>query len=516
MYDETLAATKCGQVRGQIHEGVHTFRGIRYGKDTGPRRFLPPEAPDLWADVANALEYGPMAPQHDPRNPVRRATHPFNRMIGLTDDQPESEDCLFLNVWSSDPGGRSPVMVWVHSGGFATNSGSAPSTDGARLAREHGVVSVSFNHRLGPLGYTQVTDDPGSAYIASGNVGMLDIVAVLRWVHENIAAFGGDPDNVTLFGQSGGAMKISTLLAMPAAAGLFHRAILQSGATPHIRPLRAGREVARELYAAADVADGDVAALASLPLCDLMVASAQLSALHGLGAASPVVDGDLIPAPPHAEGSVTADVPLIIGDLDTEAGLFLFSRAERLRALTDAEISDRLTTALGDPAAAELVEIARAGAPDADGYEMCVALFSALLFTGPAEELVDLHARRASSPVRRYRITWRTPAEHGLLGAPHEADVALTFGNVDAARGLNGGGEDAHLLSATIRDAWTAFARTGRPDCASVPDWPAADGAGAAVLLTPEASLGIVPGAALTRAARRWAGIEVNWFHVFA
>ncbi|MEE1650294.1 carboxylesterase family protein, partial [Brachybacterium sp. J144] len=367
---QSIVTTHLGPVRGQILDGVHTFLGLRYGKDTGPRRFLPPEEPEPWTDVANAFQYGPMAPQHDPRHPVDRSTNAINRMIGLTDNFPESEDCLVLNVWTPRTGADAdgaPVMIWVHSGGFATNSGSAPSTDGARLAREHGVVVVSFNHRLGPLGFLQVTDDPESPYATSGNVGMLDVVAVLQWARRNIAAFGGDPGNVTLFGQSGGAMKISTLLAMPSAHGLFHRAILQSGATTAVRSAALAREVGSELYAASGIADGDAAALAALPLEDLMIAAQDLMARRGLAAAAPVVDGRVIPAPPHKPGSVTADVPLIIGDLDTECALFLGGSAAALRPRTDAEIRARIAAVAGEEAADALVSGGGGAPPPAQG-----------------------------------------------------------------------------------------------------------------------------------------------------
>lgn len=515
MYDESVITTTSGPIRGRILDGVHTFKGIRYGKDTGgARRFLPPEEPEPWKDVANALEYGPMAPQHDPRAPVRRSTNPFNVKVGLTDDLPESEDCLFLNIWTTGPAGRRPVMVWVHSGGFATNSGSAPSTDGALLARDHGVVIVSFNHRLGPLGYTQVTDDPASPFFPSGNVGMLDIVAVLRWVARDIEAFGGDPGNVTLFGQSGGAMKISTLLAMPAAAGLFHKAILQSGATSRVRGLDEGRTVASELYAAAGVDDGDVPALQSLPLQDLMAAYQHLAARRGLAAAAPVVDGEIIPAPPHAEGSATTDVPIIVGDLDTEATLFLAGRAEQLRDRDDADLVARLAQHVDISDARRLVDACRRVHPEADGYDMSAALLSALVFTANADELATLHSARSAQPCFRYRITWRTPVDDGLFGSPHEVDVALTFGNVEAALGLNGGGEDARELSRTIREAWTAFARSSSPVSPRTPEWPVFDHRRLVLTLSPGPGLRPDVDAEIHRAALPLVRTSTNWFPV--
>lgn len=212
-----VVTTTHGPVRGRVADGVTSFKGIRYGADTAAHRFEPPRPPTPWTETVNAFEFGPTAPQDDPDTSTDRADDPFLQMIGLTDNLPQSEDCLFLNVWTPSTAPRAretgapaparPVLVWVHSGGYSDNSGSSPSIDGAALAAEHDLVVVTFNHRLNVLGYTQVVDpvaEPDSPYAASGNVGQLDILAVLEWVRDNIAAFGGDPGRVTLVGQSGG------------------------------------------------------------------------------------------------------------------------------------------------------------------------------------------------------------------------------------------------------------------------------------------------------------------------
>ncbi|PRY13562.1 carboxylesterase/lipase family protein [Kineococcus rhizosphaerae] len=479
MFDESLARTVHGPVRGRVREdGVHVFKGIRYGADTRGHRFEPPRPPAGWTDVANAWEFGPTCPQDDPDVRFDRAQFPFLQMIGLTDNLPESEDCLFLNVWTpaTRDGGQRPVMVWVHSGGYATNSGSSPSIDGAKLAAEGDVVVVTFNHRLNVFGYLHLGDhlgdDPDHPCARSGNAGMLDVVQVLQWVRDNAAEFGGDPGNVTVFGQSGGAMKISTLLGMPAARGLFHRAILSSGATPRVQTTAQAAVAAKELFAAAGTSD--VEGLRELSTQDLLRAGRSVSARRGLTAFGAVADGVVVPDDPFEPrpSAVSFDVPVLVGDLDTEVALFTSVGSPDLPSLTEQGLAQRLAP-LGE-AAAGVVDAVRVSHPGASPYEVFLRIASGLVFTANAERLADRAASRAAdggAPAWRYRITWRTPV--GDFLSPHEVDVALVFGNVDAAAGLNGGGADAHRLSELLRATWVAFARTGSPQNPLLPEWPA-------------------------------------------
>lgn len=469
MYNDSVVTTGFGPVRGWIRDGIHTFKGIRYGADTSAYRFLPPRDPAPWDDVANAFAFGPTCPQDHPDTGIDRADNPFLRKIGLTDNLPESEDCLFTNVWTPGTSGRRPVMVWVHSGAFSSNSGSSPSIDGTRLAKRGDVVVVTFNHRLNVLGYTQLTDDPSSPFAQSCNVGMLDIVALLRWVRANIAAFGGDPDNVTLFGQSGGATKISALLRMPAADGLFHRAVLQSGATPAARPmadaLATAEHLAREL--GLDTIDAD--ALQRVDLKDLMRAHARVAEQEPDMAFGAVDDGHVI-----VESAVSAGrpvVPVIIGDLDTEATLFMWFSLPGIAEVGWSDVTTRVASQLGDQAAARIVEVTRTEHPGATPYEVLARLISAGIFTTDAGLLADQLARDGR-PVWRYRITWRTPVDDGLMLSPHELDVALTFGNVEVARGLNGEAPEAYALSEHLMSCWLSFARSGDPAAESDIDWP--------------------------------------------
>jgi para-nitrobenzyl esterase len=475
MYNESVARTGSGPVRGRIQDGVHVFKGIRYGKNPGEQRFLPPRLPDPWREVANAFEFGPTAPQDDPDTGIDRALNPFMQRIGLTDSFPESEDCLFVNVWTPgvDDGAR-PVMVWCHSGAFATNSGSSPAIDGTLLTRTGDVVVVTFNHRLNALGYSHLTDDPASPFAGSGNVGMLDIVQLLEWVRDNIATFGGDPGNVTIFGQSGGAAKVSTLLAMPSAAGLFHKAIMQSGAMPRAHSAEHARSNAATMMGTLGIAAGDIEALQRVELREFMRAYQGLARTAGLAALASVVDGVVLPADPFVpEASpFAANIPCIVGDLDTEATLFLAARSKALVALSREELVGRLAGAFGAEAAAKIVHFYAEKYPTADSYEIIARIISAAMFTSNTELVAAAKADQGGAPVWRYRITWRTPVEDGIFLSPHEADVALTFGNIDCAKGINGGGSDARRLSEILMTTWITFARSGSPLNENVPEWP--------------------------------------------
>ena len=499
MYSSVLTTTVYGPVRGRAAGGVVAFKGIRYGADTAGYRFQPPRPPAPWTDAVNAFEFGPTAPQDHPDTGTDRAANPFLQMIGLTDNLPESEDCLFVNVWTPgtaaqarDAGAQPParpVLVWVHSGGYSDNAGSSPSIDGARLAAEHDLVVVTFNHRLNVLGYTQVVDpaaEPGSPYAASGNVGQLDIVAALEWVRDNIAAFGGDPSNVTLAGQSGGAMKISLLLAMPAAQPLFHRAILQSGtAVRAFTPAEALSTAARLRAATGLTEDAAPQALAALPLKELMRAYTKVS--RGMTDFGPLVDGTVVPSQPFSAESValSGDKPLIVGDMDAEAGLFLFGQREALTALGREEVVAHLARAVGAQEAVRLVEAIEASRPGIGPYELAVQVVSDGIFAGPTRVGAEARAAGASAPTWRYRNTLRTPAADGALISPHELDVALTFGNTEVAAGLNGNTPEAREVSRILGATWAAFAHSGDPANATIRIWPAYDEKRKTLLISP-------------------------------
>lgn len=390
------------------------------------------------------------------------------------------EDCLRLNVWTpAADGARRPVLVWFHGGWFSIGSGNEPAYDGANLARRGDVVVVTVNHRLGVLGHLALDDVPGS-----GNAGLLDLVAALRWVREEIERFGGDPDVVTIFGESGGACKVSALLAMPAAAGLFHRAILQSG--PMLRAIEpdAAADATKRLMAA--VGASNVADLRSVSVDDLVAAQVDvvggpMGGMYGDGPRfAPVVDGSTLPqhpfdptAPPTA-----ASVPLLVGSCRDEATILLPS-VPGLAELSPTDQVALLAETVFGPEHLELLPAYERTRPTASLLERYLAIVADDLRVGGIR-LAERQLASGSAPVYLYRLDYRTPALGGSLGATHALDVGLVFANVDAAasvsalhRGFYPPGEEVTRLVDQMSGSWIAFARTGDPAHAAVPRWPA-------------------------------------------
>jgi para-nitrobenzyl esterase len=466
--------TATGEVRGVYENGIATFKGIPYGETTaGANRFMPPKPAVRWTGIRDATAFGPSAPQREPGS-AQRAGALAVSTAGLP---AEGEDCLVLNVWT--PGGddaRRPVMVWCHGGGFATGSGSSPITDGANLARRGDAVVVSVNHRLNVLGYTYLEGLDGN-FAGSGDAGMLDIVQALEWVRDNIANFGGDPDNVTVFGQSGGGRKVSTLLTMPRAKGLFQRAIIESGATIKLVEAEQGTRVASALLAKLGVGRSNVRELQQLPVDRIM--SAYFAVVREMNVDqmtmgfSPTVDGRFVPRHPFYPdaASVSADVPVMIGSTRTE--LTSSADAEAF-SLTEDGLRERVAGLLGAAKAPRLIEVYRRANPGATPSDLYFLIASDERYSAPVMKIAERRAALAAGPVYLYYFRWESPYDGGRLRSPHTIEIPFAFHNLAASR-LTSGAPTAPALADRVSDAWLAFARTGSPNTAGLPAWPAYD-----------------------------------------
>jgi para-nitrobenzyl esterase len=451
---------------------VLAFRGIPYAAPpVGPLRFAPPAEGSPWQGIRDATAFGPAAPQRP---------DPLVGRLGLLPDGPQSEDCLTLNVWTPALDGRRPVLVWLHGGGFIGGTSGVPLYDGARLAREGDVVVVTVNYRVGALGFL---------YLGSGraNFGLQDQLAALRFVARHAGAFGGDPGSVTVFGESAGAGSVCALLAMPAARGLFRRAIVQSAAPEGMLAPAQAAERTGKLLAKLGLEARDEARLRELPLAELLEAQEQTNAEgpHAKGLLFlPVVDGETLPvAPLEAAASGSArEVELLIGTTREEMHLYVLSGlADRIpEALLPRILAAQLAGEAGDPAAAAegLVAgyrrlFAERGA-EASPAELFYALQTDLGLRWPSHRLAARHAQHQPRTYA-YLFSWRSPLEGGALRACHALDLPFTFGTLGAPgmAEFAGAGPEAEALSASLRAAWVAFAGRGDPSHPGLGSWPA-------------------------------------------
>jgi len=466
-----MASTQFGPVRGALESGIDVFRGIPYGAATdGPNRFRPPVPPRPWTKVRDATAFGDRCPQ---------LTLPGGSAFSSWSEPTHaSEDCLNLNVWTPGlrDGRRRPVMVWLHGGGYALSSGASSVFDGTRLARRGDVVVVTLNHRLNLFGYLYLAKFAGSDYPDSGNVGQLDIVAALRWVRDNIAEFGGDPNAVMIFGESGGGGKVGTLMAMPAAKGLFQRAAMESGFAVTAISADAATKTAESLLAALHLRRQDIRRLASLPTAKLLAALDQLThgSPFGFG---PVVDGRSLPRDPFSPDApeVSADVPLIVGSNGTETTI-LFPPAGAFDL--DWDGLEKQLQASGIPAAAvgSLVAGFRTLKPDATPSDLYFTITTERGMGANAMAVAERKAALGRAPAYLYRLEWRTPVEGGRLRAPHGLDVPMVFDNVAKSESLVGPDlSRVQQIADAMSDAWIAFARSGTPSSPGLASWPAYD-----------------------------------------
>jgi para-nitrobenzyl esterase len=466
---EALADTVAGRLRGFRTEGVSTFLGIRYGR--APRgaegRFRAAEAVPPWTGTTDALHYGPAAAQPEGRlRADPEASDPVRLYFprgGQTESAASDEDCLFLNVWTptTEPGARLPVLVWVHGGAFRAGSASATLTSGDALAATGRAVVVSVGHRLGWLGFLALSSLLGDEFRDSGSAGLTDLVLALEWVRDNIASFGGDPDNVTAFGQSGGGAKVAALLRMPRAAGLVRRCIVQSpGGTP-LTAAEGARQA--ELFLAATGA-ATPRELVSLPTTRLLEAQA---ALPGVGP-FPVADGEtLLEAGDPRADALAEGVDLLVGATTHEWSLMVAGRPW-YAAMDDAAVVETLSRELPDADAAALAADARERHPDEPAPLRFARIMADHTFAREATALAL--ARCGSGSVRRYEFAYLSDADPGPLGATHCIDVPAVFGTVRWTP-LLGDRPDRWQLERDVMDAWLSFAETGVPVSRDA-EWP--------------------------------------------
>src|SRR5215469_5455767 len=481
---EHVVQTASGAVRGTTApNGVAVFRGIPYGSSTAGRRFLPPLPAEPWTGVRDALEFGPICPQ---TGAVAEPDLADQRTVGFMPVLPQSEECLVLNVWTpaTGDGGRRPVMVWLHGRGFAAGAGSEPWYDGADLARRGDVVVITVNHRLNVFGYLHLADLGGEEFAGSGVAGLLDVVLALRWVRDNAAAFGGDAGRVTIFGESGGGAKVSVLLGMPAARGLFHRAVVQSG--PALRGVEAaeGTALAERLLAHLGLGAGQLAALQTLPherLTDALTTLPSPPAdptrpwpIRGNALLlRPVVDGAHLPAHPFdpVAAPAAADVPLLIGTNKDEAALFLAADPRR-RRLEEAELIERLTPMLGGRRD-EILGVYREQRPRDTPWDLLIGIASETTRLASIR-LAERKIAGGAAPVYMYLFTWESEHFGGLFKSAHAMEIPFVFDHPDAAP-MTGSRPERYELAAAMSRAWAAFAHIGDPNHDGLPAWPAYD-----------------------------------------
>ena len=467
--ESPVVSTASGRVRGRRVSGTLSFLGLPYAAaPTGSDRWAPPADHAGWSGIREASAPGPIAPQ---------SPSPFDELLFPGRSLPQDEACLTLNVWTPSLTGRRPVMVWVHGGGFTIGAGSQPLYDGRRLALAGDVVVVTLNYRLGALGFLRLEGVTDGRLPATGNEGLRDVIAALAWVQDHAGVFGGDPGNVTLFGESAGAMITGTLLATPGTNGLFHKAILQSGAAHTAAGVDHADRVAERFLALAGVRGDEPDALYELTTERLI--GAQLALISeaprsGLGLLPfrPVIDGDLLrclPIDAVRDGSADAR-PLLAGTTADEWTLFA-SLNPQLATLDEAGLRRRLGHRFGADEIEALLPLYRDllvhRGIEPTPAELLAAIEGDAWFRAPCERLLATHAGRNGSSYG-YLFDW--PARHQALRACHAIDLGFVFGWRD--RGFHGDGPAAERLEAAVQRAWTGFARDGRPHAASLGDWP--------------------------------------------
>jgi para-nitrobenzyl esterase len=470
-----VVETSAGKVRGYTRNSIFTFKGIPYAESTaGANRFMPPVKIKPWTGIRETLVYGPICPQ-------KQNTGWFQPEYGFLynwTDGFQHEDCLRLNVWSPgiNDGKKRPVMFWMHGGGFTTGSSQEhPSYDGENLCHLGDVVVVSINHRLNAFGHLDLADY-GDKYAGSGNVGMLDIVASLEWVRDNIENFGGDKNNVTIYGQSGGGTKVITLMAMPSAKGLFHKAISQSNSIVQVATHEYAARFAAQVLAELKIDKANIDDIQKVPVADIITAMAaaekkmgpNVPAGVGRPGLQPVVDGKILPQHPFDPGApaLSANIPFMVGTTRNEASASIDNAPTE--DISEADMKAKVLAKYPTKGAA-VYEVMRKVHPQVKPVEI-------LSFLSAQNPVAFLQAQRKAAqnaaPVYLYMFAWHTPMLDGRPRSFHCSEIPFAFNNTDKAENYTGGSDEARKLSQKVALAWINFARTGNPNHNGLPAWP--------------------------------------------
>lgn len=463
--------TKSGKIEGALENGVFVFKGIPYAAPPiGNLRWLPPQPAIPWKEIRTAKEFGAIAPQNE---------LPGGDVINLEIDEPQDEDCLFLNIWTRGlDDRRRPVMIWIHGGAFIIGAGSQKTYRNHNLVAQKDLVLVSINYRLGAFGFINLKEITGGKIPATGCEGLMDQIAAIQWVRDNIEAFGGDPDNITVFGESAGAMSIGSLMAMPAAKGKFHKAILESGAGNTVGSLEEGVEITKKFLKVLELESADPDILRSLPVERI------LDAQQKLGVVLQLEEGRITPFQPIVDGLALPDIPIKLiergsaAQIKTLAGtnldeFRLFSIMDRaFKNLDETGMIERLKRIIPPEQVPNIVAVYRKGlesrGESPSPGNILTAVQTDIMFRMPALKLVEAQCKN-NQPAYNYLFKWKSPAMGGALGACHALEIGFVFGNFDAT--FCGSGPEAQALSLKMQDAWFSFARTGDPSCKLLGRW---------------------------------------------